>query len=108
MSTPEEILNSINDHKWYISEKAGCDVGWEPAVLDWFLKYGPKYLNGGNRFCHCTSCGHLFSEGFSTDICYIGKSIPGKVHETNITSGICPYDMKIHENEYHLRLISNA
>jgi hypothetical protein len=26
-------------HKWIESEKAGCDIGFEPALLDWTLKY---------------------------------------------------------------------
>jgi hypothetical protein len=26
-------------HKWIESEKAGCDIGFEHALLDWSLKY---------------------------------------------------------------------
>ena len=26
-------------HKWIESEKAGCDIGFERALLDWTLKY---------------------------------------------------------------------
>jgi hypothetical protein len=31
----EEILK----HKWIESEKAGADIGFEKALLDWILKY---------------------------------------------------------------------
>ena len=31
----EEILC----HKWIESEKAGCDIGFERALIDWSLKY---------------------------------------------------------------------
>ncbi len=31
----EEILK----HKWLESEKAGSDIGFEKALLDWILKY---------------------------------------------------------------------
>jgi hypothetical protein len=31
----QEILR----HKWIESEKAGCDIGFEHALLDWSLKY---------------------------------------------------------------------
>lgn len=31
----EEIMR----HKWFESEKAGYDVGFEKALLDWLVKY---------------------------------------------------------------------
>ncbi len=31
----EEILR----HKWIESEKAGCDVGFEKALLDWIVRH---------------------------------------------------------------------
>lgn len=31
----EEILK----HKWIESEKAGRDIGWEAALLDWTIKH---------------------------------------------------------------------
>lgn len=36
----EEILR----HKWYESEKAGLDIGFEKALLDWVFKYRKKWL----------------------------------------------------------------
>lgn len=27
-------------HKWYESEKAGCDIGWERASIDWLVRFG--------------------------------------------------------------------
>ena len=35
----EEILK----HKWIESEKLGYDVGFEKALLDWTMKYRPKW-----------------------------------------------------------------
>ena len=31
--------NEILRHKWIESEKAGRDIGFEKALLDWMLKY---------------------------------------------------------------------
>lgn len=31
----EEILR----HKWIESEKAGCDIGFEKALLDWVVRH---------------------------------------------------------------------
>ncbi len=28
-------------HKWYESERAGHDVGWDRALVDWMIRYGP-------------------------------------------------------------------
>jgi len=35
LSEREEILR----HKWIESEKAGRDIGFEKALLDWVIKY---------------------------------------------------------------------
>ena len=35
----EEILK----HKWIESEKAGFDIGFERALLDWIVKYRSKW-----------------------------------------------------------------
>jgi len=37
----EEILK----HKWIESEKAGADIGFEKALLDWILKYRSSWRN---------------------------------------------------------------
>ena len=36
----EEILK----HKWIESEKAGTDIGFEKALLDWILKIGRAHV----------------------------------------------------------------
>lgn len=36
----EEILK----HKWYESEKAGHDIGFTRALIDWTLKFKAKWL----------------------------------------------------------------
>lgn len=36
----EEILK----HKWYESEKAGHDIGFTQALIDWTFKFKSKWL----------------------------------------------------------------
>ena len=38
----EEILR----HKWYESEKAGYDIGFERALADWVVKHRSKWRRG--------------------------------------------------------------
>ena len=42
----QEIKHEILLHKWYESEKAGHDIGWERAAASWQVRYG--HLPGGN------------------------------------------------------------
>jgi hypothetical protein len=37
MQKYREDIKHINDNKYYMSERAGKDVGWEKALLDWIL-----------------------------------------------------------------------
>ena len=37
----EDMKQEILLHKWYESERAGYDIGWERAAVDWMIKYGP-------------------------------------------------------------------
>jgi len=34
----------INKHKWYESERAGKDVGFARALIDWTIKFKSKWL----------------------------------------------------------------
>ena len=36
----EDIKQEILLHKWYESEKAGHDIGWERAAVDWMIRHG--------------------------------------------------------------------
>ena len=38
----EETKREIQRHKWYESEKAGHDIGWERAAVDWMIRFGTK------------------------------------------------------------------
>jgi hypothetical protein len=38
----DEIKREIELHKWYESERAGHDIGWERAAVDWMVRFGPK------------------------------------------------------------------
>lgn len=44
----EEVKKEINAHKWYESEKAGHDIGWDRASVDWLVRHGPKKKNPPN------------------------------------------------------------
>lgn len=41
----EEMKREIQLHKWYESEKAGYDIGWERAAIDWMIRYGNRSQN---------------------------------------------------------------
>ena len=41
----EEILK----HKWIESEKAGSDIGFEKALLDWILKHRSSWRDRRNK-----------------------------------------------------------
>ena len=36
----EEMKKEILLHKWYESERAGHDIGWERASVDWMIRFG--------------------------------------------------------------------
>lgn len=38
----DEMKQEILKHKWYESEKAGRDIGWDRASVDWLVRYGRK------------------------------------------------------------------
>jgi hypothetical protein len=38
----EDTKKEIQLHKWYKSEQAGHDIGWERASVDWMIHYGCK------------------------------------------------------------------
>jgi hypothetical protein len=41
----EEILR----HKWIESEKAGCDIGFEKALLDWVMRHRGGWRENRSR-----------------------------------------------------------
>ena len=47
--TAEEIAE-IEKHKYFLSEKAGHDVGWEHAERDWLENHAPKQPNEHGGF----------------------------------------------------------
>jgi hypothetical protein len=38
----EDTQREIQLHKWYRSEEAGHDIGWERASVDWMIHHGCK------------------------------------------------------------------
>ncbi|GEM_PF-1488765 len=38
----DEMKREILKHKWYESEKAGRDIGWDRAMVDWMVRFGSK------------------------------------------------------------------
>ena len=46
----EDILNEVNKYKWYESEKAGADIGFERASREWIHSYSKDFLaNHSNK-----------------------------------------------------------
>jgi hypothetical protein len=39
------MKEEINKHKWYESERAGYDVGFAQALIDWTIKFKTKWLS---------------------------------------------------------------
>ena len=42
----EAVKQDILLHKWYESERAGCDIGWERACVDWLVRHGNRSCPG--------------------------------------------------------------
>jgi len=40
LAQKEEVMK----HKWYESEKAGRDIGFIQALIDWTIKYKTKWI----------------------------------------------------------------
>ena len=38
----EDMKREIALHKYYESERAGYDIGWERATIDWMIHFGNK------------------------------------------------------------------
>ena len=38
------LREEVNKHKWYESERAGKDVGWAQALIDWTMKFKSKWM----------------------------------------------------------------
>lgn len=39
----EAMKQEILLHKWYESERAGYDIGWEKACVDWRIRHGARF-----------------------------------------------------------------
>ena len=40
----ERVVREINRHKWFESEKAGHDIGFEKAAEDWINRFFSTWL----------------------------------------------------------------
>lgn len=38
------LKEEVNKHKWYESEKAGKDVGFVWALIDWTMKFKSRWI----------------------------------------------------------------
>jgi len=43
------MKEEIDKHKWYESEKAGYDIGFAKALLNWTMKYKTKWLKSRSK-----------------------------------------------------------
>lgn len=44
------VRKEIERHKWFESEKAGYDIGWDRAAVDWMIRFGPHFI-GSQSTC---------------------------------------------------------
>lgn len=40
----QKLQDEINKHKWVESEKAGYDIGWHRAHVNWTIQYGSQQI----------------------------------------------------------------
>ena len=40
---PDDEIEEIQRHKYFMSEETGCDVGWEAAERDWEQNHAENY-----------------------------------------------------------------
>jgi hypothetical protein len=45
LAMKEEIMK----HKWYESEKAGYDIGFTKALMDWTIKFKTKWIRSRKK-----------------------------------------------------------
>jgi len=45
LAQKEEIMK----HKWYESERAGRDIGFAKALIDWTMKFKTKWVKERNK-----------------------------------------------------------
>jgi len=43
MQRTAEVASEIERHKYFLSQEAGHDVGWDHAALDWETKHGEQF-----------------------------------------------------------------
>jgi hypothetical protein len=43
------MKDEIMKHKWYESEKAGYDIGFPKAVIDWTVKFKSKWVTSRKK-----------------------------------------------------------
>jgi hypothetical protein len=43
------MREEVNKHKWYESEKAGYDIGFAKAAIDWTIKFKTKWLQSRKK-----------------------------------------------------------
>jgi hypothetical protein len=44
----ERVVNEINQHKWFESEKVGYDIGFDKAAEDWLNRFSKTWLAKNN------------------------------------------------------------
>jgi len=44
----ERVVEEINKHKWFQSEQAGTDIGFEQAAQDWINRYAKEWMRANH------------------------------------------------------------
>ena len=65
LERPQEEITEIERHKYFLSEKAGCDVGWEHAAKDWDDNFAAEFRKGGAGYSDETQSSAVSGKGIS-------------------------------------------
>ena len=61
----QQEITEIERHKYFLSEKAGYDVGWDHAASDWEAKYGHEFRRVHRGYPDGRGISYLFRRLFA-------------------------------------------
>jgi hypothetical protein len=51
------VVEEINRHKWFESQRVGHDIGFEKAAEDWIKKFSTEWLKKNSKSPACSAMG---------------------------------------------------
>ena len=97
MTVADEFRKHIDDNKWYLSERACHDVGYDAAILDLFDNHSHLFeefrKSGTDKMLleHCSGCGYVYDANLSERLFHIGRYVGPEFTKSiiQITSTVC-------------------